>query len=110
MGMSNRAVPDSYRTFHTQAKNHLLNQNGGDSDFRYLGEQMPNQPSFHSYQYDMAKRHGVEPPKEEADDPMKGIGKRLFLPQEMNTSPQSQNYLQSLRDLLMHQDKPTEFK
>ena len=40
---------------------------------------------------------------------MKGIGVPLFQ-QEMNTSPNAQNYLQSLRDLLIHQDRPTEFK
>ena len=60
-GNVNRAVPDSYKTYHTQAKNHLLNQAIQISKY---GEQMPAQPSFNDYQYDMAKRHGVEPPKE----------------------------------------------
>lgn len=109
MGMSNRAVPDSYRTYHTQAKNHLLNNFDDDPDIRQYGERMPSQPSFLDYQYDMANRHGVEPVQEADDDPLKGIGEPLFQP-EMNTSPTAQNYLQSLRDLLIHQDRPTEFK
>ena len=107
MGMSNRAVPDSYRTYHTQEKNFLLNFDD-HPDIRKYGEKMPSQPSFLDYQYDMANRHGVEPPQEADDDPMKGFGDP-FIPVK-NTSPTARKYLDSLKNLLLHQERPVEFQ
>ena len=106
MGMSNRAVPDSYRTNHTQVKNNLMNKFADKPDIRKYGEQMPAQPSFIDYQLDMAQRHGVEPLNE-----AEGVVEPSFgQVRQMNASPDARNYLQSLRNLLLHQDRPVEFE
>lgn len=107
MGMSNRAVPDSYRQLNNARRNFWLDHPNAP---RQRGASMPPaNPSFADYQQETAWEYGVEPPKEEADDPMKGIGEPLSQ-EPNNNSPNAQNYLQSLRDLLIHQDRPTEFK
>lgn len=106
MGMSSRAVPDSFRQLNNARRNFWLNNPDAP---RQQGFSMPPvNPSFEYYQQENAWENGVDPPEEAADDPMKGVGQPIGHP--FNETPQAQNYLQSLKDLLIHQDKPTEFK
>ena len=108
MGMSNRAVPDSFRREHIQQKHWL--QDDPDPEVRRFGDMMPSQPSFLDMQYQNAKWNGGvdrQPdlnPEERFNRAIQGE------PAWTNESPHAQNYLQSLRDLLIHQDRPTEFK
>ena len=106
MGMSNRAVPDGFRSINNARRNFWLNNPDAP---RQQGYSMPPaNPSFADFQQENARNYGVELPEEAADDPMKGVGEPLFQPK--NTSPAAQNYLESLRNLLLHQERPVEFE
>ena len=108
MGMSNRAVPDSFRQEHTQQKHWL--QDDPDPDVRQFGNQMPNQPSLLDMQYQNAKFNGGVDRQPEKTPMQRFNEMNQGIPAWTNESPHAQNYLQSLRGLLIHQDKPTEFK
>ena len=107
MGMSNRAVPDSFRQQNNATRNFWLNN--PNAPRQWGANTPPANPSFPQFLEANAWTYGVDPPEEAADDPMKGVGEPLFQ-EPNNNSPEAQNYLKSLRGILLHQARPTEFK